>query len=282
MEANTRHTGRLPAAFLTPGSSSFMDFLSDHAPGMLPGNRNLPPLKGAVEAPHGTTIVAASFPGGVVLAGDRRATMGNMIAQRDIEKVFPADEYSAVGIAGTAGLAVEMVKLFQLELEHFEKVEGAQLSLEGKANRLSTMIRGNLSMAMQGLAVVPLFAGFDVDRGKGRIFSYDVTGGRSEEHVGYASTGSGSLFARGSMKKLYREDLTESQALTLVVQALYDAADDDSATGGPDVARRIYPIVTVITDEGFRRLSDGESSEIARAILERRLEQPDGPRAALL
>ncbi|WEH42689.1 proteasome subunit beta [Streptomyces sp. NBC_01218] len=282
MEANTRHTGRLPAAFLTPGSSSFMDFLSDHAPGMLPGNRNLPPLKGAVEAPHGTTIVAASFPGGVVLAGDRRATMGNMIAQRDIEKVFPADEYSAVGIAGTAGLAVEMVKLFQLELEHFEKVEGAQLSLEGKANRLSTMIRGNLAMAMQGLAVVPLFAGFDVDKGKGRIFSYDVTGGRSEEHVGYASTGSGSLFARGSMKKLYREDLTESQALTLVVQALYDAADDDSATGGPDVARRIYPIVTVITDEGFRRLSDTESSAVAREILERRLEHPDGPRAALL
>ncbi|MFJ8751164.1 proteasome subunit beta [Streptomyces sp. NPDC102441] len=281
MEANTRSTGRLPAAFLTPGSSSFMDFLSDHSPGMLPGNRQLPPLQGAIEAPHGTTIVAASFPGGVVLAGDRRATMGNMIAQRDIEKVFPADEYSAVGIAGTAGLAVEMVKLFQLELEHFEKVEGATLSLEGKANRLSTMIRGNLAMAMQGLAVVPLFAGYDVDREKGRIFSYDVTGGRSEEH-GYASTGSGSVFARGSMKKLYREDLTEEQTLTLVVQALYDAADDDSATGGPDVARRIYPIVTVITDEGFRRLDDTESAEIARAILERRLEQPDGPRAALL
>lgn len=281
MEANTRSTGRLPAAFLTPGSSSFMDFLSDQSPSMLPGNRTLPPLQGAIEAPHGTTIVAASFPGGVVLAGDRRATMGNMIAQRDIEKVFPADEYSAVGIAGTAGLAVEMVKLFQLELEHFEKVEGATLSLEGKANRLSTMIRSNLAMAMQGLAVVPLFAGFDVDREKGRIFSYDVTGGRSEEH-GYAATGSGSIFARGSMKKLYREDLTEEQALTLVVQALYDAADDDSATGGPDVARRIYPIVTVITDEGFRRLNDTESSEIARSILERRLEQPDGPRAALL
>lgn len=281
MEANTRSTGRLPAAFLTPGSSSFMDFLSDQSPSMLPGNRNLPPLKGAIEAPHGTTIVAASFPGGVVLAGDRRATMGNMIAQRDIEKVFPADEYSAVGIAGTAGLAVEMVKLFQLELEHFEKVEGATLSLEGKANRLSTMIRSNLAMAMQGLAVVPLFAGYDVDREKGRIFSYDVTGGRSEEH-GYAATGSGSIFARGSMKKLYREDLTEEQTLTLVVQALYDAADDDSATGGPDVARRIYPIVTVITDVGFRKLNDEESSEIARSILARRLEQPDGPRAALL
>ncbi|MEW2086869.1 proteasome subunit beta [Streptomyces sp. NPDC005283] len=281
MEANPRSTGRLPAAFLTPGSSSFMDFLGQHSPEMLPGRRVLPPVQGAIEAPHGTTIVATTFPGGVVLAGDRRATMGNMIAQRDIEKVFPADEYSAVGIAGTAGLAVEMVKLFQLELEHFEKVEGAQLSLEGKANRLSTMIRSNLGMALQGLAVVPLFAGYDVDREKGRIFSYDVTGGRSEEH-GYAATGSGSVFARGAMKKLYHEDLTEQQAITLVIQALYDAADDDSATGGPDVARRIYPIVTVITDEGFRKLTEAESSEVARLVLERRLAQPDGPRAALL
>ncbi|MFE2140838.1 proteasome subunit beta [Streptomyces sp. NPDC059456] len=279
MEANNRGTGRLPAAFLTPGSSSFMDFLGAHAPEMLPGNRQLP--EGIVEAPHGTTIVATTFPGGVVLAGDRRATMGNMIAQRDIEKVFPADEYSAVGIAGTAGLAVEMVKLFQLELEHFEKVEGATLSLEGKANRLSTMIRSNLGMAMQGLAVVPLFAGWDEGKEKGRIFSYDVTGGRSEEH-GFAATGSGSIFARGSMKKLYRPDLTEEQATTLVVQALYDAADDDSATGGPDLYRHIYPIVTVITDEGFRRLSDDESQELARTVTNRRLEQPDGPRAALL
>ncbi|MFC8175120.1 proteasome subunit beta [Streptomyces sp. NPDC057242] len=279
MEANPRSTGRLPAAFLTPGSSSFLDFLSAHSPDLLPGRRKLP--EGVVEAPHGTTIVAATFPGGVVLAGDRRATMGNMIAQRDIEKVFPADEYSAVGIAGTAGLAVEMVKLFQLELEHFEKVEGATLSLEGKANRLSTMIRGNLGMAMQGLAVVPLFAGWDEGKEKGRIFSYDVTGGRSEEH-GFAATGSGSIFARGSMKKLYRDDLTEQQATTLVVQALYDAADDDSATGGPDMARRIFPIVTVITDEGFRRLTEAESSELARSVTERRLEQPDGPRAALL
>ncbi|KMO97147.1 MULTISPECIES: proteasome subunit beta [Streptomyces] len=279
MEANNRGTGRLPAAFLTPGSSSFMDFLGAHSPEMLPGNRKLP--EGVVEAPHGTTIVAATFPGGVVLAGDRRATMGNMIAQRDIEKVFPADEYSAVGIAGTAGLAVEMVKLFQLELEHFEKVEGTTLSLEGKANRLSTMIRSNLGMAMQGLAVVPLFAGYDEAKEKGRIFSYDVTGGRSEEH-GYAATGSGSIFARGSMKKLFRPDLTEEQATTLVVQALYDAADDDSATGGPDLYRHIYPIVTVITDEGFRRLTDEESQELARTVTNRRLEQPDGPRAALL
>jgi len=280
VEPNPRSTGRLPAAFLTPGSSSFMEFLAEHRPDLLPGRRQLPPTQGALEAPHGTTIVAVTFPGGVVLAGDRRATMGNVIAQRDIEKVFPADEYSAVGIAGTAGIAVELVRLFQLELEHYEKVEGTQLSLEGKANRLSTMIRSNLGMAMQGLAVVPLFAGYDLDRGQGRIFSYDVTGGRSEEY-GYAATGSGSLFARGSLKKLYREDLTEADATTLVVQALYDAADDDSATGGPDVARRIYPIVTVITEDGFRRLTEDESSEIARSVVQQRMEQPDGPRAAL-
>src|SRR5205807_9878576 len=175
VEANTRSTGRLPAAFLTPGSSSFVDFLGQHSPELLPGNRSLPPVQGAVEIPHGTTIVAATFPGGVLMAGDRRATMGNVIAQRDIEKVFPADEYSCVGIAGTAGLAVELVRLFQVELEHYEKIEGTTLSLDGKANRLATMIRGNLGMAMQGLAVIPLFAGYDHDATDpakaGRIFS---------------------------------------------------------------------------------------------------------------
>ncbi|MDT0345673.1 proteasome subunit beta [Streptomyces litchfieldiae] len=281
MAANSHDQGRLPAAFLRPGSSSFLDFLSDYAPERLPGGRLLPPVEGAVETVHGTTIVAATFDGGVVLAGDRRATMGNMIAQRDVEKVFPADEYSAVGIAGTAGLAVELVKLFQLELEHFEKVEGHVLSLEGKANRLSTMIRGNLGMAMQGLAVVPLFAGFDLERETGRIFSYDVTGGRSEE-LGFAAVGSGSIFARGALKKLHRPDLTEQQTATAVVQALYDAADDDSATGGPDLTRRIFPIVTVITEDGFRRLSEAEVSEIARTVHEGRLQLPNGPQAPVL
>ncbi|GAA2235691.1 proteasome subunit beta [Kitasatospora cystarginea] len=279
MEANTGGTGRLPAAFLTPGSSSFLDFLAQHQPELLPGRRSLP--EGIVEAPHGTTIVAAVFEGGVVIAGDRRATMGNVIAQRDIEKVFPADEYSAVGIAGTAGLAVEMVRLFQLELEHYEKIEGTGLSLEGKANRLTTMIRGNLGMAMQGLAVVPIFAGYDLDLGRGRIFSYDVTGGRSEER-GFAATGSGSMFARGSMKKLYRDGMTADQAATLVVQALYDAADDDSATGGPDFARKIFPIVSQITEDGFRRLSEEEVAEIAVSITDQRLEHPNGPQAPLL
>ncbi|MEV4555646.1 proteasome subunit beta [Kitasatospora sp. NPDC049285] len=280
MEANLSGTGRLPAAFLTPGSSSFLDFLDSHAPQLLPGRRALPEGL-TVEAPHGTTIVAAVFDGGVVIAGDRRATMGNVIAQRDIEKVFPADEYSAVGIAGTAGLAVEMVRLFQLELEHYEKIEGAVLSFEGKANRLTTMIRSNLAMAMQGLAVVPVFAGYDLDLGRGRIFTYDVTGGRSEER-GFAATGSGSVFARGSMKKLYRDDLTAEQAAMLSVQALYDAADDDSATGGPDLARKIFPIVSVITEDGFRRLDEDEVSAIAVSITDQRREHPNGPQAPLL
>ncbi|MFD5464203.1 proteasome subunit beta [Kitasatospora sp. NPDC127059] len=280
MEANTRGTGRLPAAFLTPGSSSFLDFLAEHQPELIPSRRGLP--EGAVvEAPHGTTIVAAVFDGGVVIAGDRRATMGNVIAQRDMEKVFPADEYSAVGIAGTAGLAIEMVRLFQLELEHYEKIEGATLSLEGKANRLTTMIRGNLGMAMQGLAVVPIFAGYDLDLGRGRIFNYDVTGGRSEER-GFAATGSGSVYARGSMKKLYRDDLTADQAATLVVQALYDAADDDSATGGPDLARKIFPIVSLITEDGFRRLTEAEVTQIVVAITDERLARPNGPQAPLI
>ncbi|MFG2823221.1 proteasome subunit beta [Kitasatospora sp. NPDC048365] len=280
MEANLTGTGRLPAAFLTPGSSSFLDFLSAHQPELLPGRRTLPEGM-TVEAPHGTTIVSAVFDGGVVIAGDRRATMGNVIAQRDIEKVFPADEYSAVGIAGTAGLAVEMVRLFQLELEHYEKIEGTVLSLEGKANRLTTMIRSNLAMAMQGLAVVPIFAGYDLDLGRGRIFTYDVTGGRSEER-GFAATGSGSVFARGSMKKLYRDDLSAQQAATLAVQALYDAADDDSATGGPDLARKIFPIVSVITEDGFERLSEDRVSEIAVSITDQRREHPNGPQAPLL
>src|SRR3954452_20751798 len=194
---------RLPESYLTPGTSSFSEFVGAVSPELLPSRMTLPAGSAADLAPHATTIVAATFDGGVVMAGDRRATMGNIIAQREIEKVFPTDEYSCVGIAGTAGIAVELVRIFQVELEHYEKIEGALLSLDGKANRLSAMIRGNLGLAMQGLAVVPLFAGYDLDRGVGRIFSYDVTGGRYEEH-GHNSVGSGSVFARGSLKKRWR------------------------------------------------------------------------------
>lgn len=272
--------GRLPAAYLTPGTSSFTDLLAATAPELLPGRRTLPAGDLSGLAPHGTTIVAVVFPGGVLMAGDRRATMGNLIAQRDIEKVFHADDYSAVGIAGTAGLAVEIVRLFQVELEHYEKMEGTTLSLEGKANRLSAMIRGNLGMAMQGLAVVPLFAGYDLETGEGRIYSYDVTGGRSEERR-YHSVGSGSLFARGALKKLYRDDLSADDAVRLAVQALYDAADEDSATGGPDVTRRIFPVVSRVTAEGYYRLSDDEVGEHVDAVLAQRMVDPGGPPAPL-
>ena len=265
--------GRLPASYLTPGSSSFTEFLAAQAPDLLP-QRKLP-TGATIEAPHGTTIVSVTFPGGVVMAGDRRATMGMTIAQRDIEKVFPADEFSCVGIAGTAGMAIEMVRLFQMELEHYEKIEGSVLSLEGKANRLSTLIRGNLGMAMQGLAVVPLFAGWDLDGQLGRIFSYDVTGGRYEEHS-FHSVGSGSLHARGSLKKRFREDLSADDAMRIAVEALYDAADDDSATGGTDLTRRIWPVVMTVSDEGVRRVPDDEVAEVVRAVVDERMERPGG------
>jgi proteasome beta subunit len=271
---------RLPASFMAPGTSSFADFLGAQAPDLLPSRRAVPSGDAGDLAPHGTTIVAATFAGGVVMAGDRRATMGNIIAQRDIQKVFPADEFSVVGIAGTAGLAVEMVRLFQTELEHYEKIEGTTLSMDGKANRLAALIRANLGLAMQGLAVVPLFAGFDLVAGQGRIFSYDVTGGRYEE-TAFHSVGSGSLFARGSLKKLYRDDLSAEEAVTAVIHALYDAADDDSATGGPDLTRRIFPVVHVITPDGGRRLPDDEVSAIADRMIAARMQRPDGPAAAL-
>jgi len=271
---------RLGPAFLTSGSSSFADFLTEQAPDLLPSRRSLPEGSAADLAPHGTTIVAATFPGGVLMAGDRRATMGNIIAQRDIEKVFPADEFSCVGIAGAAGIAVEMVRLFQTELEHYEKIEGTTLSMDGKANRLAALIRANLGMAMQGLAVVPLFAGFDLVAQQGRIFSYDVTGGRYEE-TAFHSVGSGSLFARGSLKKLYRGDLDAEGCVTAVVQALYDAADDDSATGGPDVTRRIFPVVGVITADGYRRLPDADVAAVADQVIAARMNRPDGPAAPL-
>jgi proteasome beta subunit len=258
---------------MTPGTSSFADFLSDHTPELLPSRRSLPQGHAADLAPHGTTIVAATFPGGVVMAGDRRATMGNIIAQRDIEKVFPADEYSCVGIAGSAGLAVELVRLFQTELEHYEKIEGMTLSMDGKANRLAALIRGNLGMAMQGLAVVPLFAGFDLTSGRGRIFSYDVTGGRYEE-TAFHSVGSGSLFARGSLKKLWRAGMSRGDAIRVAVEALYDAADDDSATGGPDLVRKIYPVVMLATAEGVARVSDDEIGLLAEAVVAERTANP--------
>lgn len=262
----------LPEAMFTPGSASFTEFLARLDPTLLPGAR----VTGtAPEVPHATTIVALTYPGGVVMAGDRRATMGNLIAQRDIEKVFPADEFSCIGIAGSAGIAIEVVRLFQVELEHYEKIEGVQLSLEGKANRLATMLRGNLGLAMQGLAVVPLFAGFDPLTGSGRMFSYDVTGGRYEEHS-FHSIGSGSVFARGSLKKLWRPDLDADAAVTVALESLYDAADDDSATGGPDVARGIFPVVARVGAQGYIRIPETQTQAAVAELLRRRAQVPDG------
>jgi proteasome beta subunit len=265
---------------------SFTQFLSSYDPGLLPV-RDLGALAGSDTAadvlktlPHATTIVAAVCERGVVMAGDRRATMGNMIAKRDVEKVFRADEYSAIAIAGVASIGLEFIRLFGVELEHYEKMEGRTLSLEGKANRLGKMIRDNLMLAMQGLAMIPLFVGYDEETGAGRIFSYDVAGGPSEEQR-FHSIGSGSIFAKSSLKKLYSDDMSVTDAILACVQALYDAADDDSATGGPDLTRRIFPVITTITDDGYRRLPDAESEEYAEQVIQERMHLPDGPRAPL-
>jgi proteasome beta subunit len=203
-----------------------------------------------------------------------------MIAKRDVEKVFRSDEFSGMGYAGTGSLGIDFVRLFQVELEHYEKMEGRSLSLEGKANRLAFMVRGNLGAAMQGLVVVPLFVGYDEDGGRGRIFSYDVAGGPYEEQR-FHSIGSGSLFARGALKKLYTDGMSASDAELACVQALYDAADDDSATGGPDLSRRIFPVVATITADGFRKLPAAEAEQIAEQVVRERMTRPDGPVAAL-
>jgi proteasome beta subunit len=291
---NPRVTGRGQGAAGSPSSgfmglqtSSFTDFLASHSPGLLPG-RTVPgpaadppaPAPAIRDLPHATTIVAAVCDGGVVLAGDRRATAGNMIAKRDVEKVFRSDEFSAMGYAGTGSVGIEFVRLFQVELEHYEKMEGRSLSLVGKANRLAWMVRGNLAAAMQGLIVVPLFVGYDEDAGQGRIFSYDVAGGPYEEHRFY-SIGSGSLFARGALKKLYVDDMPVRDAALACVQALYDAADDDSATGGPDLTRRIFPVIATVTADGFRKLPEAESEQIAEGVVRERMARPDGPPAQL-
>ncbi|MFC6083794.1 proteasome subunit beta [Sphaerisporangium aureirubrum] len=265
--------------FLDTGSTSFTEFVQSYAPGLLPAR-----FEGAGSIgdliPHATTIVAATYRGGVVMAGDRRATAGNYISQKDMDKVFRTDEFSCMGIAGTASTGIEMARLYCVELEHYEKREGRTLSVEGKANRLATMIRGNLPLAMQGIVVVPLFVAYDPEGGAGRIFSYDVGGGPYEQKR-FASIGSGSIFARGALKKLYRDDASAEDVVLACVQSLYDAADDDSATGGPDVTRKIWPVVATIDDEGFRRLPDTEVEGYVRQVLDARMGDPDGPTAPL-
>ncbi len=267
--------GPLSAAYLTTGTSSFTDFLRAQAPEMLPSR---PVGDGAlVDVPHGTTIVALTFEGGVLIAGDRRATAGNVIAARDLEKIFITDEYSAVGIAGTAGIALEIVRLYAVELAHYEKIEGVSLSLDGKANKLATMVRSNLEVAMAGLAAVPMFVGFDPDAADtataGRIISFDVTGGRYEERAGFHAIGSGAPYAKSALKKLYSSSAGKDAAIRSAVAALYDAGDDDTATSGFDMVRRIYPqVVTITGPEGATQVPEPDLASVAEAVVAERSE----------
>lgn len=250
-------------------NSSFADLIGYRAP------------DGDTAAPHGTTIVVARYADGVVMAGDRRATLGNVIALSDIEKVFGADETSVIGIAGVAGIATELVRLFQVELEHFEKVEGIGLSFDGKANRLGAMLRQHFPQALRGLHVLPLFAGWDDRAGRGRIFTYDGTGGRYEEHR-FAAIGSGAAFARGTLKTLHDVEADEMTAVASLLQALFDAADEDSATSGLDLTRGIVPLVYRASAEGVARWDDDGVRDLARRIVEARTARPDGPKGVAL
>lgn len=261
---------------MTSANPSFADYVRSVSPEALPAAP-----ADAFPTVHGTTIVAARYRDGVVMAGDRRATMGSAIAMRDIEKVFSADDQSIIGVAGVAGIAIELVRLFQVELEHFEKVEGVGLSFDGKANRLGSLIRGNLAQAMQGMAVLPLFIGWDERAVRGRMFSYDATGGRYEEHE-FCSVGSGSAFARGALKKLYDPEADEQSAVAALLQSLYDAADDDSATSGLDLTRGIFPLVMRASADGVARWSEQGVRELAEQIITARTRRPDGPRGYAL
>jgi proteasome beta subunit len=253
--------------------SSFSDLLRRNAPHLLPGGAT--PVTGSgADLPHGTTIVALKYPGGVLIAGDRRATQGNMIASRDVQKVSITDDYTATGIAGTAAIAVEFARLYAVELEHYEKLEGVALSFKGKVNRLATMVRGNLGAALQGFVALPLLVGYDLDdpdpQGAGRIVSFDAAGGWNIEVEGFQSVGSGSLFAKSSMKKLYGRVTDVDSALRVAIEALYDAADDDSATGGPDLVRGIYPTAVTIGAEGAEDVPEDRIAALAREVIESR------------
>lgn len=278
---------RLPLNSATPGFaltgvglSSFSEFLRLQAPELLPTGAGAAYTGGVGEQlPHGTTIVALKYPGGVVIAGDRRSTQGNMIAGRDVQKVYVTDEYTATGIAGTAAIAVEFARLYAVELEHYEKLEGVPLTFAGKVNRLSTMVRGNLGAAMQGLVALPLLAGYDIDaddpQTAGRIVSFDAAGGWNIEGEGYQAVGSGSLFAKSSIKKLYSQISDADSALRVAIEALYDAADDDSATGGPDLVRGIFPTAVTIDADGALDIPEERIAELAREVVESRTRRGD-------
>jgi len=253
-------------------TSSFMQILQREHPELLQGRL---PADSLVSVPHGTTVLAVRYRDGVIMAGDRQATAGYQVASRRIEKIFKADDLSGVGIAGAAGPAMEMAKLFQTELEHYEKVEGENLSLEGKANKLGQMIRMNLPAAMQGLAVVPIFAGFEERTSIGRPFKSDITGGRYEE-TNFEAQGSGSKDARDSLKKLWRRDMNRDDALRVALEALIDAADEDVGTGGPDMVRGIFPTVKTITRDGFGDLPEDEVRRLCESIIGERAKTGNG------
>jgi len=259
--------------------SSFADLLRRQAPELLPANLAGGPVAGGAggagaQLPHGTTIVALKYPGGVVIAGDRRSTQGNMIAGRDVKKVYITDDYTATGIAGTAAIAVEFARLYAVELEHYEKLEGVPLTFAGKVNRLAIMVRGNLAAALQGLVALPLLAGYDIHASDaedaGRIVSFDAAGGWNIEEEGYQSVGSGSIFAKSSIKKLYSQVTDADSAVRVAVEALYDAADDDSATGGPDLVRRIFPTAVTIGADGAADVPESRIAEFSREVIESR------------
>ncbi len=263
----------LPLGLQYP-AASFSEFLRRYAPRLLPDVGF--EAGGGVDsaAAHGTTIVAISYRGGVLVAGDRRGTMGHLVATRDMRKVFVTDTYSAAGFAGTVGMALEMIRLFAVELEHYEKIEGAPLTFDGKATKLSAMVRANLPAALQDMAVIPVLVGYDLDAAEpqraGRIVSYDAVGGRQEERFGYTAVGSGSVFARSSLKKTYHRDIDEQAALRLAVEALFDAADDDTATGGPDLLRDLYPTAVLVDAEGAVEVPAERLAEIARGVADAR------------
>lgn len=264
-------------------TSSFYEYLSSHYPHILHLQRpDIPTLHNSISGPSaggttetpvlvpkGTTVLALRNREGAVIAGDRMATEGYQVSARRIEKVYQADEYSAIAIAGAAGPCIELARLFQTELEHYEKLEGDQLSTEGKANKLSQMVKGNLAMAIQGLIVIPIFVSYDLKRMEGRIFKYDITGGRYEE-TDYYATGSGGKDARSTMKKIYKPQMSEEEAISLALEALYDAAEEDVATAGPDLIRGIYPTVKTITRRGLHDVEEQGIRQIFNAIIERR------------
>jgi len=257
--------------------SSFFDLVRQQEPALLPQltAEGVEPREGLPPVPAGTTVLALRYRDGVLIAGDRQATEGYQVASRRIEKVYAADEHSAIAIAGAAGPCIDMARLFQTELAHYEKLEGVSLSLEGKANKLAQMIRGNLPLAMQGLVVIPLFAGYDRSRDEGRIYKYDVAGGRYDETEYYA-IGSGGKDARSSMKKLYRPDLTEPEAVRVALEALVDAADEDRGTGGPDFIRRIFPTLKLVTRAGIQEVPEERVAAECEAILNARRALPQG------